>query len=246
MALMQHSIDEDLAQAFYELLTTTPVLVPATGASPVLVTGPSGESALPVFLDEGALSRWTTRDRIEPRWCSIQQAAQLLSSLPGVLLVVDLGSSPGSQPIARHGVELLAMGSYPFADRHADRRDAFRRWAAAIRQRRLASELEQQVRSTRVITIGSMVRGAEVSPNVYEVEQLQLLSVRGPDGGSYVAAWPTVAPSFAFMPDAERRLTLPASQLVEAAIARGMGLVLDPGGEPASVPPAALAAWWGA
>jgi len=251
MAIMGQGLDEDLAQAFYELLARAPVHVAMKGEAeggPALVKGPSGEAAVPIFLDEAAFSRWAgaSPPAVLSAPCSIARAAELALAVPGAMLVVDLGSSPGGQPIARSGVELLARGSHPYADRHRSERAALAKLATAIRAGHLDAALRSELETTRVFTIGYLQADKEVAPNVRPVDRLYLLGVPGPDGATYCAVWPTVAGTFAFKPDADRRLRVPLSDVIDAAIKGGLGLVIDPADVRVALSPRAVTDWWGA
>jgi hypothetical protein len=235
MSLATQGMDEDLAAAFYELLLATPLHVPMTNGSPNLLRGSSGQLTLPVFLDEAALRRWggsftTTRT------CSAQRAAELALGAAEVSLVIDPGSSPGEQAVAREGVESLARGTYPGAERYENEVDFVNALAGAARSGSFDRAVVEKARRARLITIGSATLQAQTANGApVSVEAMELHSVRGPDGASLCVAWPTPGPSYAFMPDSPR-MTLPFTTLLRAAAQVRRGIVIDPHRMPIPIP----------
>jgi hypothetical protein len=236
MSLAAHGMDEDLAAAFYELLLATPLHVPMANGNASLMRGPSGQLALPVFLDEASLKRWGGTPTAS-RSCSAQRAAEVALGGADVWMVIDPGSSPGGQPVARAGVEALARGTYPGAERYENEVDFVNSLAGAARSGSFDRALVEKARRARLITIGRAALPGENGSTgvVTEVEAMELLSVRGPDGASLCVAWPTPGPSYAFMPDSPR-MTLPFATLLRVAAKVRRGIVIDPYRMPIPIP----------
>jgi hypothetical protein len=233
MSLAPQGMDEDLAAAFYELLLATPLYVPMANGSASLTRGPSGQLALPAFLDEASLKRWGGPSTLT-RTFSAQRAAEVALGAADVWMVIDPGSSPGGQPVARAGVEALARGTYPGAERYENEVDFVNALAGSARSGSFDRALVEKARRARLITIGS---AALQVPNgaPANVEAMELLSVRGPDGAALCVAWPTPGPSYAFMPDSPR-MTLPFATLLRAAAQVRRGIVIDPHRMPIPIP----------
>ena len=244
MSLMKQGLDEDLGAAFYELLLQTSVLVPLELGAAILVKGPGGHTAMPVFLDEDALVRWGGA-RESSRAYSVPDAARLGMAQPDVGLVVDMASSPGGQPIARPEVELLSKGRLPGADRYRERQDFVRDLGDCASRGSFNADFREKARPMRLFTIGRSDVGREASPGGDQAPGVQLLGVRGPDGGSYCVGWPTPGGSFAFMPEAPQ-MQVPFGFLVESALRHSRGLVIDPEGSATAIPALELAALWSA
>ena len=243
MGHMSVGLDQDLANAFYEVLSQTPLLVPEAAGAPVVMRGPGGQPALPVFLDRPALLRWSKRP-MPARTCSAREAAAIALGTPGAWLVVDFESSPGGQPVARAGVELLAAGSYPHADRYREQEALVAELLAVGSQDALSQELLARAARTRFFTIGDAHDGPEISPGVYESPGMSLQTVRGPDGALYLPAWPSLGATFVFMPEAPRRLHLELGRLVRGALAGSAGLVIGAPAPTLSWTPVRLASAW--
>jgi hypothetical protein len=229
-------MDEDLAAAFYELLLATPLHVPMQNGNASLMRGPSGQLALPVFLDEASLKRWGGSSTAS-RSCSAQRAAEVALGGADVWMVIDPGSSPGGQPVARAGVEALARGTYPGSERYENEVDFVNSLAGAARSGSFDRGLVEKARRARLITIGrAALPGENGAPSsVTEVDAMELLSVRGPDGASLCVAWPTPGPSYAFMPESPR-MTLPFTTLLRVAAQVRRGIVIDPYRMPIPIP----------
>jgi hypothetical protein len=243
MQLAQQGLDDDLACAFYELLLQTPLHVVVKDGSVTLTQGPGGQSALPVFLDRAALERYAGPEAISSV-CSAQHAAQIALGGNDVWLVMDLGSSPGGQPVARAGVEALARGSYPKAEQYADRWEFLRRLSEVIRFGTAPdAALRDAASRVRFFTIGSAT-GADVGGGVSRVEKLELLTVRDTSGVAFLPAWPTATGTYVFAPEAPSRLGLTFDRLVESALQMRSGLVVNPHASAIALKPSELAAWW--
>jgi hypothetical protein len=241
MGFMSEGMDEDLGAAFYELLLRTRLLVPVHRGTPLLLNGPGGQTALPVFLDEPALVRWGgTREA--SRVCSALEAAQLARHLDA-WLVVDMGSSPGGQPVARTGVEALAKGTFPGIERYREQHAFVKELGDGARRGAIGAELIARAPAIRLFTIGDSGIPVTTGPGVYEVRGMNLLSVRGPDGGSYCVGWVMPGGCIAYMPDT-RRMVVSVEFLIDAALKHGRGLVIDPYGNTMSIAASRLAELW--
>lgn len=163
----------------------------------------------------------------------------------GAWLVVDLDSTPGGQPVAGAGVEALARGVHPYVPPVVVERQEFTRaLTAACHRGVIDAELIAAAPSIRLITIGAVEYGAEVATGVHEVESQNVLTVRGPDGGSYCVLWTTLGACLEYMPDAPRHTILPFASLAHIAQSAGRGLVVDPYGATVSLTAQQLATLW--
>ncbi|MBC8069735.1 MAG: SseB family protein [Deltaproteobacteria bacterium] len=245
MTWTKDRLDDDLAAALYELLLRVQLHVPVRGGEMVVIEGPGGQAALPVFLDREALLRWGG-DAVVSELHSAKEVARVALDGRDTWLVLDLGSRPGSQPIARKGVELLALGTYPGAEKYAQALRAVDEIGQALRSDVLRPEQLRDARDLRFFTIGGAdpLPSADPSAELFEIGAMNLLGVRGPDDGLYLPAWPTPGPMFAFDPAFPRSVTLPLGQLIDNALVLGRGLVIDPRGTPIGLPAARLDALW--
>lgn len=246
MTLIAQAIDDSLAGAIYELLLQTPLHVPLRDGRPFAIQGPGGQLAVPVFLDRPALERWGG-SAMQSAVHSAPDAARIALALPDAWLVVDLGSVPGNQPIARAGVEALARGAYPGQDRTAHARGVIANLSHAATTNTLTPDLLRTHADLRVFTIGSSVPAADDDPTsaVMKIGSVNVLSVKTRDGAQYLPAWPTAGPMFRFLPDLPRALNLEFGRLIEYALELDLGIVVDPQGSSiVDLPAPRLAALW--
>lgn len=226
MTSMRGGLHQFIADSFYEVLLNARVHVPLQREGVIWVHGPSGQHALPVFLDRESLAAFggATDDRV----LSMPQAAAVAARAKDAWLVVDFGS-PLNQPIARAGVEALANQSYPGAERYAQQWALVNELAAALRRGGLDPGLRRRAEEQRFYTLGEATGGGAASPRdprVFEVQGMSVLSVRGPAEQSYLPAWPSPGGSFEFMPFSQHRLVVPLARLVQGALSLKRGLVL--------------------
>lgn len=228
MSLAAQNTNDDLTAAFYELLLATPLYVPMSNGSASLQREPNGAVTLPVFLDEVSLRQWGGTG-VVARLCSAPRAAELALGNPEVSMVIDPGSSPGGQAVARATLEALARGTYPGAERYENEVDFVNALAGAARSGSFDRRVVEKARHARLITIGNGALDATngAASSAPDVEAIELHSVRGPDGATLCVAWPTPGPSYAFMPDSPR-LTVPFTSLLRAAARSRRGIVIDP------------------
>jgi hypothetical protein len=245
MALSAIELDPALAFAFYELLLQLPLQLPLRYGEPPVIVGPGGQIALPIFLDGEALARWGGTE-VQSVSRSAQEVARLALELPNSWLVLDPGSTPGGQPIARAGVEALAQSASPVADTFAGPVRAVAEIDRALRSGALCRELLDDLRDVRLFVIGDVVakEGTDPTAAVYMSGAMDLLGVRRFDGTPYLAGWPTPGAMFAFQPELPRCLTLGLGQFLTHARSLDRGVVFDPEGTRVVLPPALLATLW--
>jgi hypothetical protein len=227
-------------------LLNAKVLVPLQGHELGWVAGPGGQRALPIFLDKEALVAWGGA-AVAHREFSVPQAAAMAAHVKDAWLAVDFGSSP-NQPIARAGVEALANKSYLGAERYAEQWALVNQLAAAVRQGSLSQAVRERAQQLKFYTLGEMRGGREPARGqieVFESPGMSLLSVRGPDGQSFLPAWPAPGGSFEYSPTAPNRLVVPLATIVKAALNLERGLVLGLPYPRLSLPFTQLAALWG-
>jgi hypothetical protein len=246
MALSAIELDPGLAFAFYELLLRIPLHLPVRDGQPLAIAGPGGQLAIPVFLDGEALARWggTAVQRVSR---PVQEVARLALDRPDLWLVVDPGSTPGGQPIARAGVEALAQSTSPVADTYAGPVRAVAEIDRALRSGLLRRELLQELRDERLFTIGTVVpaEGTDPTAAVFRSSGTNLLGVRDSNDVPYLPAWATPGAMFAYQPDLPRSLTLGLGHFLDNARMLDRGVVFDPDGMPVVLPPGLVAVLWG-
>jgi hypothetical protein len=245
MGLMKQELHQFMADSFYEVLLNAKVHVPMQGNELGWVFGPGGQRALPIYLDEEALTAGGGSESAS-RLFSVPQAAAMAAHVKDAWLAVDFGS-PLNQPIARAGVEALSNKSYPGAERYAEQWALVNQLAAALRQGRADPAIKQRAEQLGFYTIGEALGATNPAPGqvqVFESRGLSILSTRGPDGQSYVPGWPSPGGSFEYLPTQPHRLVVPLERLVQSALATKRGLVLGLPVPYVTVPFQRLAAFW--
>ncbi|WP_394841359.1 SseB family protein [Pendulispora brunnea] len=218
LARVQGAFHQEAADAFYELLLRTPLYLPFDNGV-MTVPGPQSEAAVPIFIDEAAMVRWAGQ-RVPHIVCSAREAAVLALVIHDAWLVLNMGSSPGGQPIAREGVMLLAHGSYPGAERYEEAAAFVHEAAAAAGQPTL--DLLERAKRTRIVSIGR--------------------ALRYPGGTSAYAFWPSFGGAMLFDPN-ERVAQMSFESLIVKAFYERRGLVLAPDREALRIGPAHVAKW---
>jgi len=218
LARVQGAFHQEAADAFYELLLRTPLYLPFENGV-MTVHGPQGEPAVPIFTDEAGMLLWAGR-HVPHIVCHAREAAVLALVIHDAWLVLNLGSSPGGQPIAREGVMLLAHGSYPGAERYEDAIALVRDAVAAGGDPSL--DLLERARRTRIVSIDR--------------------TLRYPGGTSAYAFWPNFGGAMLFAPD-ERVVRMSFESLIVKAFYERRGLVLAPEAEALRIGPVHVAKW---
>jgi hypothetical protein len=227
MQLMRGELHQFIADSFYEVLLNAQVHVPVRPDGPQWVLGPGGQRALPIFLDREALVAWAGPEA-QGRVLSVPQAAAVAVQFTDAWLAVDFGS-PLNQPIARAGVEALANKSYPGAQRYAEQWGLVNQLAASLRSGRLDQACRERAEQLGFYTLGMSGGARESAPGsvqVFATQGMSVLSIRGPDGESYLPGWPSPGGSFEYLPAAPNRLVLPLATLMRSALQLERGLVL--------------------
>ncbi|WP_394830658.1 hypothetical protein LVJ94_29540 [Pendulispora rubella] len=218
LARVQGAFHQEAADAFYELLLRTPLYLPFENGV-MSVPGPQSETAVPIFIDEAAMVYWA--GRLVPHIvCSAREAAVLALVIHDAWLVLNMGSSPGDQPIAREGVMLLAHGSYPGAERYEEPAAFVREAVAAAGNPTL--DLLERAKRTRVVSVDR--------------------TLRYPGGSSAYAFWPSFGGASLFGPG-ERVVPMSFESLIVKAYYERRGLVLAPERESLRIGPAHVAKW---
>jgi hypothetical protein len=117
-----------------------------------------------------------------------------------------------------------------------------------LRLGRLDAACRQRAEELGFYTIGESFGATNPAPGearVFESRGISLLSVRGPDGQSYVPGWPSPGGSFAYLPAEPNRLVVPLARLVRSALDTERGLVLGLPSPYISLTFQQLAACWG-
>lgn len=245
MGLMRGELHQFIADSFYEVLLNAQVHVPLQGEGVSWVMGPGGQRALPIFLDREAVVAWGGADA-RSTVVSVPQAASIAMQVPNAWLAVDFGSAL-NQPIARAGVEQLANKSYLGATRYAEQWALVNQLAAALRQGRVDRASMQRADALGFYTLGMAGGGPEPAANqvqVFEVQGLSVTSIRGPNGESYLPAWPSPGASFEYLPTAPHRLVVPLSRIVRGALSLKRGVVLGLPSPYIDLPYAQLSTVW--
>jgi len=245
MRLMKGELHQFIADSFYEVLLNARVLVPMKGDELRWAAGPGGQRALPIFLDREVLVAWGGAAS-EARAFSVPQAAAMAAHVKDAWLAVDFGA-PLNQPISRAGVEALAKKSYPGAERYTEQWKLVNELVAALRQGALNPAVRTRAEKLGFYTLGELRGGGEPAPgeiSVFRSQGTSLLSIRGPEGRSYLAGWPSPGASYEYLPKEPHRLVLPLAKLVQSALSTKRGLVLGLPAPYVTIPFEQLAAFW--
>jgi hypothetical protein len=256
MGLMQGELHQFIADSFYEVLLATPVHVAMRDGSVALVHGPGGQAAVPIFLDQAALFRWGGVGA-PSKACSASDAAALAHAVGKAWLVVDFGSTPGTQPIATAGVEALLNRTYPGAERYNEQWGVVQELIRVIKQGHTLDrepELKRRVEDSRFYTLAAPdpsapaptpLPGSPANAPVFEMSSRAYLSVRGPEAESYLPVWPSPGGSFRYMPYAPGRQVMRLGLMARDALDDRRGLAFGVPEPYLAIPHVHLQRLWG-